>query len=159
MNRGNAMAHRGRRMGWRDVAALDTGEASVLVVDDDPALRRVMVSALKGMLHDVRAAASAEEADVWLSARDFDLVLLDLDLPRMNGLELLRWALRRQPDLAVVMLTGHSEPGLALDCLSAGARAFLVKPIDLGFLQRAIRDALAVRALLRERNALVKGDA
>lgn len=143
-------------LGWLDVRARAPKRARILVVDDDAAVCRVLGSALGAMGHESRTAASAEEADLWLSSMDFDLVLLDIDLPRMNGVELLAWALREHPDLAVIMLTGHAEPGLALECLSAGARGFLSKPIDLPFLQRAVRDALAVRVLLRERNALAK---
>ena len=72
----------------------------------------------------------------------------------MNGVEFLSWALKRQPDLAVIMLTGRAEPELALKCIDQGARTYLVKPLDVDFLERAVRDALMVRKLLLERNRL-----
>ena len=76
------------------------------------------------------------------------------NLPRMNGVEFLSWALKRQPDLAVIMLTGRGEPELAMKCIDQGARTYLVKPLDVDFLERAVRDALMVRKLLLERNRL-----
>jgi len=54
--------------------------------------------------------------------------------------------------MAVVMLTGIDDPELALKCLDHGARNYLVKPVEVEFLRRAVRDALAVRTLLTERN-------
>ena len=91
-------------------------------------------------------------ADQWISARRFDVVLLDVELPRMNGVEFLSWALARDPELAVIMLTGLDNPKLALECLSKGARTYSVKPFDPSFIQHALRDAVAMRRLLVERN-------
>ena len=79
-------------------------------------------------------------------------MLLDIELPRMKGIEFLSWALDRDPELAVLMLTGLDDPELAIQCLELGARTYLVKPVDTAFLRMAIRDALAVRQLLLERD-------
>jgi len=92
-----------------------------------------------------------------LRGQRFDVVLLDIELPRMSGVEFLGWALSRDPEMAVIMLTGLDDPKLALECLKAGARTYLVKPFDSHFIELALRDAVAVRRLLVERNALVKG--
>lgn len=141
-------------LGWRDLSGAAPARARVLVVDDDPNIRRTVSAAVAQMGHEVKTAASAEEADRWLQVETADLVLLDIDLPRMNGVELLQWILRRQPDLAVIMLTGIDDPEVALECIDHGARTYLVKPPELDFLTRAVKDALAVGALLRERNRL-----
>ena len=140
-----------RRLGWRDLAA-KTRRGSILVVEDEAVARRGLVRLLTKFGHDPRAASSAEEADHFLASGGFDLMLLDIELPRINGLELLTWALKRDPELAVIMLTGLDRPELALTCSEVGARSYLIKPIASEFLEPAIQDALAVRALLVERN-------
>ena len=85
---------------------------------------------------------------------EFDLVLLDMELPRMNGLEFLSWALGRKSDLAVIVISGRNDPELAMQCIDAGARTYLVKPFDVDFLSRSVRDTLMIRQLLLERNRL-----
>ena len=102
--------------------------------------------------YSTKTAASAEEADQWLSTTRFDVVLLDIELPRMSGVEFLAWALARDPEVAVIMLTGLDNPDLALECLANGARTYFVKPFDPGFMRHALRDAVAMRRLLVERN-------
>jgi len=145
------METRQRRLGWRELAATRS-QGSILVVEDEAVVRGGLVRLLKEFGHDVKVAASAEEADNHLRLSKFDLMLLDIELPRMNGMELLVWALRRDPEMAVIMLTGLDRPELALTCFEAGARTYLVKPITSEFLRPAIRDALALRELLVERN-------
>ena len=140
------------RIGWKDLPSAAPRNARVLVVDDDPDVRRSLERAAAALGHETRSAASAEEADHWLSAERFDLMLLDIELPRMKGVEFLSWALERDPELGVLMLTGLDDPDLAIQCLEAGARTYLVKPIETEFLRLALRDALAVRWLLVERN-------
>ena len=140
------------RVSWADLADLDPDGASVLIVDDDPAICRTLEKVVSEYGYSTKTAASAEEADQWLSEMQFDVVLLDIELPRMNGVEFLTWALARDAELAVIMLTGLDSPGLALDCLSKGARTYFVKPFDSAFIRHALRDAVAMRRLLVERN-------
>lgn len=133
--------------GWADLARVQP-RGRILVVEDEDAAREALVRLLEGRGYDVRSAASAEHADHWLSATGFDLALLDIGLPGRDGVDFLRWALRRDPRLAVIMTTGLDRVEVALECLKGGARAYLVKPIDPLFLVEAVRDALAVRRLL-----------
>ncbi len=145
------------KLGWKTLAENPPTEAEILVVEDDASLRELTSSAIEDMGFSVRSAASAEAADQWMSSGELDVVLLDIDLPRINGVEFLEWALARQPELSVIMLTGLDDPELALRCLDHGARTYLVKPFDIDFLERAIRDALITRNLLVERNRLADG--
>lgn len=145
-------------MGWCDIAARPTQEAQILVVDDEDRVRDSLARLLTSHGFTVRTAASAEEADHWVSSARFDAMLLDIELPRMNGLEFLGWALERDPELAVIMLTGVNDPELAMKCIEKGARTYLVKPIHPEFLRLALRDALAMRSILMERNRLVESD-
>lgn len=144
-------------MGWPGVLAGAPTKASVLVVDDEAGIRKSLQKLLTRFGHNVKQASSAEEGDAWLSSQRFDLLLLDIELPRMKGVEFLSWALERDPELAVIMLTGLDVPELAVECLDAGARTYLVKPVEAEFLRLAVRDALAVRRILVERNDAAAG--
>jgi DNA-binding NtrC family response regulator len=143
-----------KRFGWREVLARTPRGANVLVVDDEAEVRRALGELITHFGYDVRSAASAEEADHWLSAQRYDVCLLDIELPRMKGLEFLGWALSRDPEMAVIMLTGLDLPEVAVECIEQGARTYLVKPVEAEFLRLAIQDALAMRSLLVERNEL-----
>ena len=94
---------------------------SVLVVDDDAAFRAVLASELERMEFDVRAAESGEEAVERVAASDPDVVLLDLRLPGMGGLDALKAIRERSPRTEVIMLTGHGTSDTALDAVRAGA--------------------------------------
>lgn len=135
--------------GWADLARAQARGSRILVVEDEDAAREGLVRLLEGQGYEVRAAASAEHADHWLSAASFDLALLDIGLPGMDGVEFLRWALRINPTLAVIMTTGLDRVDIALECLKSGARGYLVKPVDPLFLMEAVRDALILRKLLK----------
>ena len=131
------------------MARLQAKGSRILVVEDEDAAREGLVRLLEGQGYEVRGAGSAEHADHWLSASSFDLALVDIGLPGMDGIEFLRWALRRNPTLAVITTTGVDRMEVALECLKAGARGYLIKPIDPLFLMEAVRDALILGRLLR----------
>lgn len=144
-----------RKIGWSDLAGTQPAEARVLIVDDDEQIRRGLERLVKSFGYRVKTAGSSEEADHWLGSERFSVVLLDIELPRMNGIEFLRWALNRDPELAIIMVTGLDNPTLAIECIDEGARTYLVKPIDLEFLRVALRDAVAMRRILVERNQAI----
>ena len=146
-----------RKLGWADLANTRPGGATVLIVDDDDRILRGLEKLVKSFGYRVKTAASAEAADHWLASERFSAVLLDIELPRMNGIEFLRWALNRDPELAIIMVTGRDDPTLAIECMDEGARTYLVKPIDLDFLRVALRDAVAMRRILVERNRDIPG--
>lgn len=142
------------RMGWKEVLARAPQKAKILLVEDHAEMRAALQRLIARFGYSVRSAASAEEADQWLAGERFAVCLLDIELPRMTGLEFLDWAQGRDPEMAVIMLTGIDVPEVAVQCLDHGARTYLVKPIDAEFLRLALRDALAMRSLLLERNDL-----
>ena len=141
-----------KRRGWRDVIGAAPTRARILVVDDEADIRRSLQRLITRFGYTVKSAGSAEQADQLLSAERFDLCMLDIELPRMKGVEFLSWALSRDPEMAVIMLTGLDLPEVAVECLDHGARTYLVKPVETDFLRLALRDALAMRKLLVERN-------
>ncbi len=146
-----------KRLGWTDVLARAPSKARVLIVDDERSVRQTLQKLVVRFGYAARTAASAEEADQWLNSEHFEVCLLDIELPRMKGVEFLAWALNRDPEMAVIMMTGLDLPDLAIECIEQGARTYLVKPVEVEFLRLALRDALAVRSLLVERNDLAAG--
>ncbi len=144
------------RLGWKDLASTPPS-GTVLIVDDEAEIRRSLQRLVTQLGYSVHTASSAEEADAWLAQQRFAVCLLDIQLPRMNGVEFLSWALSRDPEMAVIMLTGLDLPEVAIECIDHGARTYLVKPVEVDFLRLALRDALAVRHVLVERNDLARG--
>ena len=88
---------------------LEQARARILVVDDELAIRLTVDAILRRRGYDVATAANGEEALGWLMQRAFDLVLIDLRLPGMNGLQFAHYAQRCQPGVAILFLTGSSD--------------------------------------------------
>lgn len=145
-----------QRKGWREILAASGERGRVLIVDDEADIRQSLHKLVTRFGYTPKQASSAEEADLWLSSERFDVCLLDIELPRMSGAEFLGWSLNRDPEMAVIMLTGLDLPDLAIECIERGARTYLVKPIEAEFLRLALRDAVAMRKLLVERNDLAR---
>ena len=113
----------------------------ILVVDDDPQIRRVMRVTLTGQGYEVDDAKSGEIALDKLRQERFDLVLLDMNMPGMGGLETCR-AIRAQSEMAIVMLTVRDAESDKVDALDAGADDYVTKPYNLPELLARIRAAL-----------------
>jgi DNA-binding NtrC family response regulator len=124
--------------------------ARVLIVDDDPASRRLLEVRLRPLECDVATAGNGEQA---LSAirKDLpDLVLLDLQMPRMGGIEVLR-ALRNEGiDVPTIVITAHGSIETAVEAMKEGAYDFITKPIDASHFDIVVRKALEKEALKRE---------
>lgn len=119
----------------------------VAVVDDDPSVRKALQRLLRASDHDADAFGSAQDFLDSLPASIPDCVVLDLQMPGMNGLALQRELAQAGRRLPSVIITGHDEPGMQARCLAAGAGAYLRKPLDSKALLAAIEDAInAARA-------------
>jgi two-component system KDP operon response regulator KdpE len=113
----------------------------ILVVDDEPQIRRILRTALTTASYEVDDAKSGEEA--LRKLRDFrpDLVLLDIHMPGMGGLETCK-AIRSDPNIAIVMLTVHNTEAAKVEALDAGADDFVTKPFSTPELLARIRAVL-----------------
>lgn len=129
--------------------------ARILVVDDEQSIRESSVKLLQRKGYDARAAASGEEALTMIQQQPFDLVVLDIRMPGMDGIEVLRRATTLLPDIQVLMLTGHGTIDTAIEAMEYGATGFLRKPISIEKLQKSIDDALD-RANTKKENARFK---
>jgi len=110
----------------------------VLIVDDEPQIRRVMRATLSGAGYSVADARSGEEALEKLREERFDLVLLDVNLPGISGIETCR-AIRAQSDVLVLVLTVRSANQDAVEALDAGADDYMTKPFSMEVLLARIR--------------------
>jgi two-component system KDP operon response regulator KdpE len=116
----------------------------ILVVDDEPQIRRVMRTALTATGYEVSDARSGEEAVEKLGDERFDLILLDVNLPGISGLEACR-VIRREtlvPDVPIIMLTVRNAEKDIVEALDAGADDYVVKPFGTPELLARIRAAL-----------------
>ena len=117
----------------------------LLLVEDKDSFRRLLAQALEGSVWSVHAVADPQEALQALEARPFQVLVTDLRLPGMSGLELIRRARRLQPGLRVVLMSAFGEPRDIVEAMRLGADDFLPKPFDLDAFQ-ALLDRL--RALV-----------
>lgn len=131
--------------------------SSILMVDDDAAFRHVLSGELRRLGYEVATAASGEEAVQSVAAGEHDVLLLDLRLPGMSGLETLRIINARAPSTEVIMLTGHGSIDTAIEAIRIGAFDYVVKPCPLDELDVRIQRALERRALRRRANLLERG--
>lgn len=115
----------------------------VLLVDDEPLFRASMTRLLTGVGYSVAPFASAEEAEAHAESRVFDLVLADVNLPGMSGLELLRRVRERDALVSVVLISGDPSAQAAAEAASLGAMHYLIKPVDsakmLEIVERVVR--------------------
>ncbi|MDO8248291.1 MAG: response regulator transcription factor [Rhodoferax sp.] len=121
--------------------------SSLLIIEDDELLRDGLCAQLVQAGHNVTAAADGEAAQTLLEAQRFDGVVLDLGLPKISGMELLRWLRKRLPALPVLILTARDGVDDRVQGLNAGADDYLTKPFDMAELQARL-GALLRRARL-----------
>jgi two-component system NtrC family response regulator len=115
---------------------------TILVVDDDRSIRDTLVEHLSQIGYDGRGAASAEEALSQLSAIKPAVIITDVRMPGIDGLELLSTIVQRQPSVKVLVITAHEDMQTAIGAMKGGAVDYLVKPLDLEELEVAVQRCL-----------------
>ncbi len=118
-------------------------KSSILVVDDEDALRTVLSGELASEGYEVQTASDGDEAVTELGKANFDLVLLDIKMPRMNGFEVLKHIKEKHTRTKVVMLTGFADLKNAIESKKLGADDFVSKPYDLVDLLTTIERVLS----------------
>lgn len=126
----------------------------VLVVDDEAAIRNFLVRVLQLSGYEVTAACDGREALERLTDSAFAVLLTDIKMDRLDGVELLRLAKERYPDLAVILLTGHATVPSAIAALRQGAHDYLLKPAKNEDILAAVASALHNRAQQQRRDRL-----
>ena len=130
----------------------------VLIVEDEKAISSVLHSILSEELTDyeILVAEDGLEAYKLLEKDDFALIISDIKMPKLSGLELLKQALQLKPDTTFVMISGHADIDTAVSALKDGAYDFISKPIDINRLITSVRNALDRKNLVQKANTLQK---
>ncbi len=129
---------------------------SILVVDNDDTFRKVLAKELSASGLDVETRSRGQDVEVALVESAYDVVVLDLKMPGMDGIATLERIKAVRPLTEVIMLTGHGSFESAVRALKLGAYDFLAKPCDLDHLESVIRRAVKARAMQSENEALRK---
>jgi len=127
----------------------------ILLVDDEPTIVDACTMGLTRSGYVVRGTTSPHEAIELAIQESFDLLLTDVMMPGMSGIELLRTIKHLYPDMAGVIITGHGNMETAVDALRAGATGFLLKPFTASELRLSVEEALAKSRIVKE-NARLK---
>ncbi|HZS43761.1 MAG TPA: sigma-54 dependent transcriptional regulator [Blastocatellia bacterium] len=125
-------------MGFQSVPT----QQSVLVIDDDETILNLLQEFLQFEGYIVETASSAEEALQQLRQSPYDAIITDLNLPALNGTDVVRQALKLYPDTAIFVITGAASIRSAVHCIRMGAYDFIPKPFELAELRQKLADAL-----------------
>ncbi|OIO73172.1 MAG: hypothetical protein AUJ85_08875 [Elusimicrobia bacterium CG1_02_37_114] len=135
---------------------IQTTKMSVLVVDDDESIGELCYRALTNHDLDVTVAEDGEEALRKIQKKTFDIVLTDLSLPIMSGIELLKEIGKSYPSIDVIIMTGHPKLEIAVECMKKGAYDYIVKPFDVDYLLVTVNKCLAKRLIQQKLNDVQK---
>jgi len=127
----------------------------LLVVDDEQDLLELLVRRLKRKGFEVDSAGTAEDALELVKKNEYDIGVYDIRLPNMDGIELLKETKKVQPDIEVLILTGHGTIDTAIEAMKVGAFDYITKPYNLSELELTIGKAAENKAL-KEKNASMK---
>ena len=126
---------------------------SVLLVDDEQEFTQVLSERMESRGVGVDTAASGHEALAKAKGKSYDAIILDLAMPEMDGIETLKHLLKDNPDLQVILLTGHATVQTGIDAIKLGAMDFLEKPAEIQKLMDKIKQARANKMLLVQKRA------
>lgn len=131
-------------------------KAKILIVDDERSIRNTLREILEFQDYQVVEAADGMECLVKVKQQNFDVIILDIKMPKVDGLEALERIQEISPDTAVIMISGHGNIDTAVEAVKKGAFDFVAKPPDLNRLLITIRNALDRTSLLTETKTLKK---
>ena len=123
----------------------------ILIADDEPQIVQLCVQLLAEQGYHVKGVTGGQEAIAMLEAEPFDLLVVDIRMPDVDGLMVLRWGIALDPNLTTVMITGYATMNRVIEALNSGARGFLLKPFGIDEFYAAIESALAQRQKEQER--------
>lgn len=124
-----------------------------MIADDDPAIRELLTQILSDH-YAVEEAVNGEEALEGIKSGKYDLVLLDFQLPGMNGIDVLKQLRDRQGELPVILITGHGSPNMAIQASSLGVYGFMSKPFEIEDLLQLVSHFFEAQRLKEEVRAL-----
>ncbi|GIR12788.1 MAG: Fis family transcriptional regulator [Cryomorphaceae bacterium] len=132
--------------------------AKILIIEDEKAIRNVLSNIVieEDKNHEVDTAENGLDGFQMLTQNTYDLVLCDIKMPKMDGIELLEKAIVIQPELPIVMISGHGDLDTAVESIKKGAFDYISKPPDLNRLLQTIRNGLDRKSLMVQNKVLRK---
>ena len=128
--------------------------ANILVVDDERSIRNSLKEVLEYENHKVELAVDGPEALEMFSKNKYDIILCDIKMPKMDGIEVLEKVLEISQDATIIMISGHANIDTAVEAIKKGAFDFIEKPLDLNRLLITIRNGLERSNLVKETKVL-----
>ena len=120
----------------------------VLLVDDEEEYLEIMSERMRARDIDVTTSTSAREALDMIATESFDAVIMDFMMPEMNGIEALKVIKEKNPEMQIILLTGHATVEKTVEAMKAGAMDLIEKPADLDALSEKIKNAHNQKALI-----------
>jgi len=130
--------------------------ASILVVEDEAGTQAILCAILEDNGYEVIGLTSGTEASEMIRSRSFSVIITDIRLPGVGGMEILELAKEINPDVAVIMMTGYASIETAVNAVNEGAYAYFVKPVNPDEIKTTIANALKQQRLLLENKSLVE---
>lgn len=132
--------------------------ANILIIEDEQAIRNVLKNILEeeDKSYKVETADNGEDALTLINKKEFDLVICDIKMPKKDGVEVLVEALEINPDIPFLMISGHGDIEVAVDCIKKGAYDYISKPPDLNRLLSSVRNAVDRKNLINQNKTLKK---
>lgn len=131
-------------------------KAKVLLVDDEEDFLKTLAERLETRGLKVTTATNGEKALASVEGQEFDLIVLDLAMPGLDGLETLKRIKNRQPEAEIIMLSGQGSIRTSIEAMKLGACDFLQKPVDIGELMNKISEAKEKRMLMLESKSVAE---
>ena len=132
--------------------------SKILIIEDEPAIRRVLVKILaeEDKSHQIDEAENGIEAINKIKKESYDLIISDIKMPKVDGIEVLDFSKKNTPETPIIMISGHGDLELAVDSMKKGAFDYISKPPDLNRLLTTVRNALDKKQLVVENKLLRK---
>lgn len=130
--------------------------ARILIVDDEPSIRKTLREILEFEKYEVDESSDGLDCIVKLKQTEYDVVIMDIKMPKMDGLEALERVQQLVPDTPVIMISGHANIDTAVDAVKRGAFDFISKPPDLNRMLITVRNAMDKSSLIVETKVLKK---
>src|SRR5687767_1308024 len=128
--------------------------SNILIIDDEKAIRKTLSEILSYEGYKIEEASDGEEGLKKFRERAFDVVLCDIKMPKLDGIEFLEKARETNPDVPVIMISGHGTIETAVEAVKKGAYDYIAKPPDLNRLLITIRNAVEKQNLVVETKIL-----
>jgi two-component system, NtrC family, nitrogen regulation response regulator NtrX len=130
--------------------------AKILIIDDEKSIRKTLREILEYEKYQVDEAQDGAEGLAMIQKEKYDIILCDIKMPKMDGIEVLEKLMQQASDTPVVMISGHGNIETAVEAVKKGAFDFIAKPLDLNRLLVTIRNAMDKSSLVKETKTLKK---